>query len=84
MRNAQVLKQLQNHRTNWMVGGKRGKFPLQVHHRSVDPDPGLVRVQYFHIHLNLIDWHGKRGAVVDDGMFAEEDDLAGGGGVHEK
>lgn len=67
-----------------MVGGKRGEFGVQVNDRGVDPNPGGVRVADFHFHLHLIDRNGKGGAVVNDGMFAEEDDLAGRGCFHER
>ena len=64
-----------------MVGGKRVKFGVEIYIWGVDPNPCAGRVGYFHIRVNVRDGHGQRGASVDDGVFAEEDDLARGRGV---
>ncbi|MGZ9226794.1 MAG: hypothetical protein ACXW4M_14685, partial [Anaerolineales bacterium] len=79
-----VRKKLQNNRTNWMVSRKRIKFGVQVNAWSVDPDPWSGRIQNFDIHMNLCDGHSQRGSSVNDRVFAEQNDLAGRGGFHDK
>ena len=72
-----------NNGGNWMVGGKRVQFGVQVHARGVDPNPSAGRVRDFDIRMDLSNGNGQRGPSIDDGVFTEQDDLAGrGGGGH--
>ena len=47
----------------------------------MDPDTYAGRVRDFDIRMDLSHRDGQRGTSVDDRVFAEEDDLAGDGGV---
>ena len=71
-----------NNGSNWMVGGKRVQLGVQTNVRGVEPNPCAGIVQNFDIRMDLRDRRGQRGASVNDRVFAEEDDLAGGGGFH--
>ena len=67
-----------------MVGGKRVEFGVKVDIWGVDHDPGGIRVPDFYIRMNLCDWDRECGPSVNDGVFTEEDDLAGRGCFHER
>ena len=67
-----------------MVGGKRVKFGVEVDIRGVDHDPCGIGVRDFDIRMNLCNGNGERGSSVNDGVLAEENDLAGRGCVHER
>ena len=66
-------------RSNWMVGGKRVEFGVQVDIRGVDHDSRGVCIRNFHIRMNLYNGNREGGASIYDCVFAEEDDLAGRG-----
>jgi len=61
-----------------MVGWKRIQLRVQIHIWSIDPDPRAGRVHNFHIGMDLDHRDRQRGPAIDNCMFAEKDDLAGG------
>lgn len=78
--NAEAGEKESGGRAQRMVGGKRGKLGVKVNVRGVDPDSGAGAVRHVHIRMDLHDGDRQRGTSIDDGVFAEEDDLAGSGG----
>ena len=67
-----------------MVGRKRVQFGVDVDVWSVDPDSSAGRVEDFDIRMNLCNRDSQCGPSVNDRMFAEQNDLAGRGGFHDK
>jgi hypothetical protein len=64
-----------NNGSQWMVGGERIQFGVEVHIRGIDPDPGAIRVGDIHIRMKLCDGNCQGGTSVDHGMFPKENDL---------
>jgi hypothetical protein len=67
-----------------MAGGKRVQLGVQVNDGGVDMNTCGVGVQDLNLHMHLGHGYSQRGPVVDHCMFAEENDLAGGGSFHER
>ena len=67
-----------------MVRWKRIQFGVKIHVRGVDPDASAGRVRDFNICMDLCNWDSQRGPPIDDGVFAEQNELAWGRGFHDK
>ena len=63
--------------SNRMVGRKRIQFGVKIHVWGVDPDASAGRVRDFDIRMDLCHRDSQRGPSVNNGMFAEQNDLAG-------
>ncbi len=66
-----------NNRGNRMVGRKCVQFSVKIHVWGVDPDASAGGVRDFNIRMDLCNGDGQRGPSIDDGVFAEQNELAG-------
>ena len=64
-------KKIVNNRSNWMVGGKRVQFSVQINIRGVNHDSCGVRIQDFDIRIDLGDRRSQCRMSIYHGMFAE-------------
>ena len=60
-----------NNGSNWMVGGQRVQFGMQVDVWGIDPDSCRIRIRNFNIRMHLCDWDSQRGASIHNCMFAK-------------
>ena len=61
-----------------MVRWKRIQFSVKIHGWSVNPDASAGRVRDFNIRMDLCNGDSQRGTPIDNGVFAEQNDLARG------